>query len=101
MSVCGKNHVSLWEKSCRHVGKIMSICGKNHVGLWGKSRQLVGKFTSVCGKNHVGLWEKFVRRKNSLKNTHTCTGKKYQIIYVYLPRYRVSQRLFDGKFVET
>ena len=27
--------------------------------------------------------------------------KNYRIIYVYLPRYRVSQRLFDVKFAET
>ena len=79
----------------------MSVCGKNHVGLWEKSCWFVGKIMLVCVKNHVGLWEKFVGQKTSLKNTHTCTGKKYRIIYVYLLRYRVSQRLFDGKFVET
>ena len=45
--------------------------------------------------NHVGLWEKFVGRKTSQKNIHTSTEKKYRIIYVYLLRYRVSQRLFD------
>ena len=39
--------------------------------------------------------------KSHRKIPHTCTGKKYGNIYGYLPRYRVSQRLFDGKFVET
>ena len=78
MSACQKNHVSLWEKSCQFVVKIMSICGKNHVGLWEKSCQF-------CGKNQVGLWEKFVGLKKSLENTRRYTGKKYRIIYVYLP----------------
>ena len=78
MSACPKNQVSLLEKSCQFVRKIMSICGKNHVGLWEKSCQF-------CGKNQVGLWEKFVGLKKSLENTRRYTGKKYRIIYVYLP----------------
>ena len=49
----------------------------------------------------VGLWEKFAGQKTSPENTRTCTEKLYRIIYVYLPRNRVSQRLFDRKIVET
>ena len=45
--------------------------------------------------------EIFVGLEKPPEKTHRCTGKKYQNIYVYLPRYRVAQRLFDGKFVET
>ena len=51
MSVCEKNHVSLWEKSCQFVGKIISVCGKNHVGMWEKSSWFVGKIMWVCRKN--------------------------------------------------
>ena len=43
----------------------------------------------------------FVWTENFIENTRTNTEKKHQIIYGYLPRYRVSQRLFDGKFEET
>ena len=93
MSVREKNHVGLWENYVRF--------GKIHVSLWEKSCRFVGKIMLVCGKNHVGLWENFVGQKTSPKNTRTCTEIKYWNIYVYLPRYRVSQRLFDGKFVET
>ena len=50
MSVCGKNHVSLCENSCRFVGKIMSVCGKNHVSLWDKSFWFVGK---ICWTQKV------------------------------------------------
>ena len=73
---------------------------------------------SFCGKNHVGLWEKFGEQSIVLDNSSQfvgkirwtenfteinlpITGKKTRIIYVYLPRYRISQRLFDGKFAET
>ena len=61
----------------------MSFCGENHVGLWEKLCRFVGKIKSVFGKNQAGLWEKFVGRKTSMKNTHLYTGKKYRIIYVY------------------
>ena len=78
MSVCKKNHVDLWEKSCRFVGKIMSV-------LWEKSSRFVGK----------------------IRWTQKVTGKYPQIHWKKIPDYlrlfadRVSQRLFDGKFVET
>ena len=85
----------------------MKIC----VSLWGKSHWFVGKITLVCGKNSVNkvkcwkipvsLWEKFVGLKKPPENTRRYTGKNYRIMYVYLPRYRISQRLFDGKFAET
>ena len=48
-------------------------------------------------KIHVGLWEKFVGLKITVKYPQIHWKK----IPVYLPRYLVSQRLFDGKFVET
>ena len=39
--------------------------------------------------------------KSHRKKRTDALEKKYRNIYVYLPRYRVSQRLFDGKFAET
>ena len=49
--------------------KFMSVCDKNHIGLWEKSCRFVGKIMSVCGTNHFGLWEKFVGLKKSLENS--------------------------------
>ena len=61
MSVCEKNHVSLWEKSYRFVGKIMSVCGKNHVGLWEKSGGFAGK---ICwSENFTGKYLHIHRKK--------------------------------------
>ena len=113
-----------FENLCRLVGKITLVCGKNlvnkvkcwiiPVSLWEKfgaqsivldnSRQFVGKirWTKVqCWIIPVSLWEKFVGLQKPPENTRRYTGKNYQIIYVFLLRYRVSQRLFDGKFAET
>ena len=60
--------MSVWDKD--HVS-----CGKNHVSLWEKSCWFVEKIMLVCRKNHFGLWEKFVGQKTSLENTCTSTKK--------------------------
>ena len=55
-------------------------------------------------KIHVGLWEKFVGLKITVKYPQIhwkIPADTLEKIPVYLPRYLVSQRLFDGKFVET
>ena len=71
----------------------MSVCGKNHVGLWEKSCRFMEKIMSVCGKNYVGLWEKFVGQKTSPKNTRTYTEKKipdYLRLFAEVPRLTTS-----------
>ena len=70
----------------------MSVCGKNHVSLWEKSCQFVGKIMSVCGKNHVGLWEKFVGQKTSPEHTCTYTEKipDYLHLFAEVPRLKTS-----------
>ena len=93
MSVCGKNHVSLWEKSCQFVGIIMSVCEKNHVGLWekscrfgGKSCHFVGKIMSVSGKNSL------VRKLNRKKPAHT--PKKNTGIFTSICRGTASHNVY-------
>ena len=81
MSVCGENHVGLWEKSCRFVGKIKSV-------FWEKSSWFVGKIR----------WTENFNEKYTL--IHRIKIPDYLCLQ-YLPRYRVSKCLFDGKFVET
>ena len=73
----------------------MSACGKNYVGLWEKSSQFLGKIKLVCGKNSLD---------ENFNEKYTLIHRKKIPDYLclqYLPRYRVSKCLFDGKFVET
>ena len=87
MSVCEKNYVGLWEKSCRFVGKIVSVCGKNHVSLWEKSCRFVGKIMSVCGKNllvrklHRKIPENTPKKKPGIF-TSICQGTASHNVYL-------------------
>ena len=76
MSVCGIIPISLWEK----FGELSIVLDN--------SRQFVGKKNSV-------------NKSTVLDNSRQFVGINYWIIYVYLPRYLVSQRPFDGKFAKT
>ena len=67
------------------------------VFLWENSRR---------GKIHAGKFRWTLKSHWKIpaetpENACRCTGKKYWNIYVHLPSFRVSSRLFAGKFAET
>ena len=80
MSVCGKNHVGLWEKSCGFVGKIMSVCGKNNVSLWEKSCRFVGKI--LWSENLTGKYPHIHRKKNTGLFTYFCQSTASHNVYL-------------------
>ena len=59
------------------------------------------KINVGCGKKSLDSKSHRKIPADTPENTRRYTGKKYRNIYVDLPRYRVSQHLFDEKFVET
>ena len=65
MSVCVKNHVLLWEKSCQFVGKIMSVCGK------------ISFFRKLHGENTRTYTEKNTRLFSSI-----CRGTASHNVYL-------------------